>query len=753
MEQKTERAIGTDGPVTRGTVGRTSIVDDLPVAAILADRTGIIRHANDHAARMLGFSRDEMQGLAVDELLPESLRAAHGGFVRSFFQSTHSARRMTSGREFQICRKDGTIFFADISLTIILDGGESLGLACIVDLTPHHGYKTDLARSNRALRLLSTSNRTLLRASDMQTLLDDVCRLAIEKGGYRLAWIGYAEHDDAKSISVQAKAGPSLDYLDDLAISWGDTPLGSGPTGRAIRTGAPVTARFILTEPAYHPWRRAAMAHVFQSSIALPLRFEVVVFGALTLYATEPDAFDDSETQLLEEVADDVAFGIEVVRTRGARDEAEKNLEYLAYTDFVTGLPNRAALLDLLDQAFAGGQSGALLFIGLDHFKEINDAYGYLVGDQVLKLVGEKIASTLQNDAILTRIGGDEFGLVLQNGGRTQAGHAALRLTEALEQPLFIEALGSITFSAKIGIVLYPEGRATPNEVFADAGLASRKSAGTMEGYCFYSPQMSAQLFDHLEIAQKLNLAIAEGDLDLHYQPKVDLISGKIIGAEALLRWYDPGRGPIGPNLFVPIAEERGLMPALGTWVLKKACRQLAAWKELGLTFPGKLAVNVSAKQMDVPDFVATVVKIVEESGCQPQDFELEITESALAADGPAAIGKLQDLTARGFCLAIDDFGTGFSSLAYLSKFPAGTLKIDISFVRTMLKSQNDHVIVETIIGMAKSLGLNTVAEGVETEEQARALLSLGCRIAQGYLYGRPEAADNFEKLWIRPKA
>src|SRR5271165_4612105 len=242
---------------------------------------------------------------------------------------------------------------------------------------------------------------------------------------------------------------------------------------------------------------------------------------------------------------------------------------------------------------------------------------------------------------------------------------------------------------------------------------------------------------------------MTHGGLQLHYQPKIDLRSGQIAGAEALLRWRDPARGQIAPDCFIPIAEERGLMPALGIWVLEEACQQMALWKKAGLHLPGRLAVNVSARQLETPHFTSTIQCIVEASGCSPADVELEITEGVMVSDGPALLAMLEEINAMGFVFAIDDFGTGFSSLAYLSSFPAGTLKIDISFVRNMLKRQKDHVIVKTIIGMAKNLGMATVAEGVETAEQAGALADLGCMVAQGYYYGRPEPAEAFARLWL----
>jgi diguanylate cyclase len=724
-------------------------LDLLPIAAILADRDGVIRCANVQAAGMFGFSVDEMAGLPVNMLLPPALRSRHSVNVHSFFTSPGKTIPMGSGREFSVCRKDNTTFAAEISLSAVVEGGETFGLLCIIDLTAHFAQRNALAQTRRALDFLSSSNRALFRAREMQPLLDEVCRLAAEVGGYGLAWIGYADHGERKLVHPLAKAGVNLGYMDSLVISWADDEHGRGPIGTAIRTGRSAIVRTIMTDQGFAPWRHAARHYGFQSLIALPLRVDDKVFGALTLYAAEPDAFDEEETKLLMEVADDLAFGIEVLRTREARDQADKKLRRLAYTDDVTGLPNRAHLLEFLDRAFARQEDGALLFIAIEHFKEINDTQGYLVGDAVLKAAGERLASILQIGELLARIGDEEFALVVPGGDHLAAARTAASVVEALRNALQVGG-DSIILSAKIGIALYPVGRMTPSEVYADAGLASRdtKASGD-EGYRFYSPQMSAAFVDRREIAQALKHAITHNGLRLHYQPKIDLRSEKIAGAEALLRWRDPVRGWIAPSHFIPIAEERGLMPALGAWVLEDACQQLARWKKAGLHLPGRLAVNVSAKQLNAPHFLSTVKSIIGASSCSPADIELEITEGVMVSDSSTALTMLEEINAMGFVFAIDDFGTGFSSLAYLSRFPTGTLKIDISFVRNMLKRQKDYTLVKTIIGMAKSLGLATVAEGVETAKQARALTDLGCMMAQGYYYGRPEPSELFAQLWL----
>lgn len=724
-----------------------SIVDPIPLPAVLVNRDGTIGRANALAAELFGYSLDDMRGLPVEMLLPEELRGHHKGLVRAFFAHA-TGRRMQSGRELIACRQDGSTFPADISLSAESVDGDTVALVCLIDLSPYKARQAVLDRSSRALAFLSGSNRTLLRATDMTLLLDEICRLAVDFGGYRLAWVGHAEHGEHKLVRAIAQSGFAKGYLENVLITWADDEHGRGPAGVAIRTGEPVTCRFINTDPNYAPWRQEALKYGFQSSIALPLLVEGQVFGILSLHASVPDAFDEEELRLLMEVAGDLMFGIEMLRTRQARKQAEERLRQLVGTDFLTGLANRASLTEFLNAEFAQGRNGALLFIDLQRFKEINDTQGYLVGDALLKALALRLSATLPSGEILARIGGDEFVLVVPAADQAAAMRTAERLTAALAESFSVGGL-NISLGAKIGIALYPGGRATPDEIYADAGLASRDAGATPGGSRVYSPQIGAAFAARLQIARGLESAMADGGLRLHYQPKVDMLSGRMTGAEALLRWHDSRHDPIGPDRFIPIAEERGLMPALGKWVIAESCRQLSAWKTAGLHFPGRLAINVSAMQFDAPGFVSTIAEMVAAAGRSPADFQLEITESVLAADGQAAIAMMEQLKDMGFVFAVDDFGTGFSSLAYLSRFPVETLKIDISFVRNMLKSRNDHVIVQTVIGMARSLGLATVAEGVETAEQARALVDLGCTVAQGFHYGRPESPDMFANIWL----
>ncbi|MDA8381540.1 MAG: EAL domain-containing protein [Betaproteobacteria bacterium] len=719
------------------------LLDLLPIGAVVVSRDGTVRHANRHVLSLFGYQPSELIGHPLGILLPEEVRVKHEQFVRAWF-TRPVGRGMHTGRVFVARRKNGARFPADISLTRVADGGEEYGLACLIDVTTLH----TLGRVQRALAFLSGSNRILLRSTGGDVILQDVCRLATETGGYRLAWIGEAQALEGKPVRVLARAGQAVDYMEALSVSWAEDPLGYGPTGRAIVHARPIVCRFIRSDPAFAPWRERALAHGIESAAALPLKVDGRVFGALSLYADVPDAFDGDELRLLVEVADDVSFGVETLRLREAHRRAEAQLRRSARVDAVTQVANRAGLSAFLEEEIHRGRGGALIFVNLRRFKEINHTQGYAMGDAVLKASAHRLAGILTPGEQLARIGGSEFALAVPEGDEAAARRAAERIRNALAEKLLVDGL-SVSLGVKVGVARYPAGRATPDEVYADAGLAAQFADPESGGIRFYSPAMSSAFARRLDIARRLQAALREEALALFYQPKVDIASGRLVGAEALLRWNDAVLGAVPPDQFIPVAEERGLMPELGNWVIASACRQLLSWQDAGLRFPGRVSVNVSVAQFNVPDFAATAARIVEAAGASAADLELELTESLFVGDGPATIEAMKTLTAKGFALAIDDFGTGFSSLAYLSRLPAGTLKIDVSFVRNMLESPNDHVVVRAIIGMARSLGMDLVAEGVESAAHAQALLDLGCPTAQGYHYGHPEPAEPFARRWL----
>jgi diguanylate cyclase (GGDEF)-like protein/PAS domain S-box-containing protein len=431
-----------------------------------------------------------------------------------------------------------------------------------------------------------------------------------------------------------------------------------------------------------------------------------------------------------------------------ARKAAEKKIEFLAYRDVLTGLPNRMLLRDRFDQALAHADRAhtrvALLFLDLDNFKTINDSLGHAVGDALLKEIAARLGECVRETDTISRQGGDEFLIVLPDLRGTEVITPILiKIRERLQAPIHGEG-HELTTSASIGVALYPDdGRDFETLLrMADTAMYRAKEAGRNQ-YRFFDEQMNVEAVEYLRLKNGLWRALAQGEFELHYQPQIELASGRVTGAEALLRWRHPERGLIEPARFIPVAEESGLIVTMGEWVLHEACRQAMAWRAAGLP-PLLMAVNLSAVQFRRGDVKQTVTEALQASGFDPQLLELELTESTLIRDTEASLASVRQLKQLGVKLAIDDFGTGYSSLSYLKRFDIDKLKIDRSFVRDLASDPDDAVIVRAIIQMAASLNLRTLAEGVEDEATLAQLRQFACDEAQGYYFARPMTAADF---------
>ncbi len=440
-----------------------------------------------------------------------------------------------------------------------------------------------------------------------------------------------------------------------------------------------------------------------------------------------------------------------------ARKAAEQKIEQLAYYDALTQLPNRRRLMDRLQQALRNSartrRKGALLFIDLDNFKVLNDTIGHDVGDRLLCKVAQRLTASARDGDTIARLGGDEFVVMLEElseSAEEAAGEAKRvgeRIMLALNRPYMLD--GRVQYSTpSIGVALFGEADSAVEELLkqADIAMYQAKYAGR-NALRFFDPDMQSALAARANLETALRLAIEERQFALHYQPQVDARRG-IIGAEALLRWAHPERGLQLPAQFVALAEETGLILAIGQWVLESACAQLAAWAVEPHASNLYIAVNVSALQFRQADFVEQVTRALRNAGAPPQCLRLEITEQIVLADIEDAITKMQALKQLGVGFAMDDFGTGFSSLSSLARLPLDQLKIDQSFVRNLPDSPHEAVVVQTIIAMARSLGRAVIAEGVESEAQREFLERCGCPAYQGFLFSRPVAADEFERMY-----
>lgn len=433
--------------------------------------------------------------------------------------------------------------------------------------------------------------------------------------------------------------------------------------------------------------------------------------------------------------------------------EANRELAQLALHDTLTRLPNRILLEDRLDQAISKadreGTHFALMFMDLDGFKAINDAYGHDVGDKLLIAVTERLLHLLKGQFTLARIGGDEFVLLAEGEGPDDAASLANSLVRAIDSPFNLEHY-ELMVTLSIGIALYPHDGKTERELMfnADAAMYHTKHMGR-NGYHFFQPSMNTLAQTHLQLMNDLWMAIDRNELRLLYQPKFHAPAGPLLGFEALLRWQHPKQGLLTPDLFLPLAEKTGLIIPIGNWVINEACRQLREWHLQGHQ-SWSMAVNLSTLQFEQPSLVNTVLNCLALHHVPPEMLILEVTETTAMSNPDESVRVLTELTKAGVKASIDDFGTGYSSLLYLKRLPACELKIDRAFVKELSGESEDATIVSAIVALAKTLNLKVVAEGVETEAQQAFLTELGCNTLQGYLLGKPVSAQTIEALCAR---
>jgi diguanylate cyclase (GGDEF)-like protein len=431
--------------------------------------------------------------------------------------------------------------------------------------------------------------------------------------------------------------------------------------------------------------------------------------------------------------------------------QSQGHIDFLTSFDSLTGLPNRATGRDRLQQAVLQAQRNgcraALLHLDLDHFKTINDSLGHSAGDQVLVETTARIQAALNPGDTLCRQSGDEFLVILGDlVGEDEAANRAGRIMASMDPPFRIQAL-EVAITASMGIALYPEDGRDFETLLqqADTAMYQAKASGR-NNFRFFDAGMNTTMLKHLHLASALRPAMDRDELLLHYQPQFDLASGRIIGAEALLRWRHPEMGLIPPATFIPVAEASGLIGGIGKWALEEACRQARRWRDLGMDLV--MSVNLSPAQFKRDDLEHSLLNAMEAVGLPASALELELTESMLLEDTPALTQKLRNLRAMGLSFSIDDFGTGYSNLSYLQRFEVERLKIDQSFVRRLPHSTQDEAIVHAIIQMAKSLHLGTVAEGIEDQATLDRLKALGCTTGQGFYWSRALSAEDFEAFY-----
>ena len=678
------------------------ILRAMPFAMLVMGRHGCITQANTLAEAMFGYPRGGMDGLTIEDLIPERFRAAHRDYRGD---SEHPARHRImgmAGGDYYGLRGDGGEFPVEIGLSPLQLGDERLVVVSVNDITERKKAEEDLritaiAFESQAGMIVTNADGVIVRVNQAFTRLTG--------------------------------------YSADEAI---------GKTTTLLHSGRHDSGFYQLM------WSTIKDKGFWQGEIWNRRRDGKIHAEWLTITAVaKPDG----------EISHYVGTYSDITQN----SEAEAEIHRLAYYDPLTQLPNRRLLYDRLAQALASSSRnhhhGAVLFLDLDNFKTLNDTRGHAMGDQLLTEVACRLQITLRecdtvsrmNDTV-SRLGGDEFVLLLEDlsecadEAAIQARQVGEKLRDALALPYDL-ANSEFHCTASFGVTLFHGHDDSIESLLkqADLALYQAKNAGR-NTLRFFNPAMQAAMDERGALEADLRRALKRCQLYLHYQPQIDS-KRRIIGAEALLRWEHPERGMISPDIFIPLAEETGLILSIGRWVMQTACAQIKAWSGNPATRDLRLAVNVSARQFRQPGFVADMKAMLDDYDIDPTRLKIELTESLVIDNVADSIIRMQALQAIGISFSMDDFGTGFSSLSYLKRLPLDQLKIDRSFVRDLAHDPNDAAIVQTIITMGRTLGLDVIAEGVENEAQLERLDQYGCIAYQGYLFSRPVPLQAFERL------
>jgi len=601
-----------------------------------------------------------------------------------------------------------------------------------------------VARLNRVYSVLSGINTTIVRVRERDELFAEACRIAVEHGKFAMAWIGMV---DAASENVKpaAIAGRDEGYLDRIVLTANEDTLDNCKlVARALSRLEPVICNDISADEAMSQWKDEALKRGFRSVAVFPLVLEQHPVGVFALYAPEPDFFDEQEMKLLIEMAGDISFALDHIAK-------EEKLNYLAYYDALTGLPNRTLFCDRVDNAISSHvvrrEGVAVVTFNVERFRFVNDSLGRQAGDALLRQIAERLREAVGNEGSVARTVSDTFAVSLAGimAGADVAHTLEAKIFYALNRPFTVDGK-ELRISFKCGVALSPDDGSDAESLFRNADAALQKAKDSGDRYMFYAPQMNSRVAEILSLENKLRIAIVDEQFVLHYQPKVDLAGNRITGLEALIRWVSPEMGLVPPAEFIPILEETGMILDVGQWVLRQAAEDQRRWRKRGLN-PPRVSVNISSLQLRQKGFVDSVLKVIAADKDNPVEIDLEITESVIMEDLEESIRKLSVIKAMGVGIEIDDFGTGYSSLSYIARLPITALKIDRSFVAEMANSDDHMMITSTIISLAHALKLRVIAEGVETEEQRGFLKLLRCDEMQGYLFSRPLPADVIEAM------
>ena len=717
------------------------------IASILAALPDAVWSAECATDRVLYVSpkTQEIYGAPANEFLERSDRWIDAIHPEDKPVVLGAWKRLRSGGgefdlEYRIVRPDGAVRWINDRAHLIRDAsGEPARIDRLArDVTSQVEHRERVARLSHVRELIGSIHAALIRVRERDTLFREVCRIAVSVGGLRSARIALAqESQDALDwVASAGMASPSSEP----GVP-GD-PAARPFVARLLHMGVPAVWNDIPSE-SDERLKSLLLAEGARSAATFPLHVEGRSIGLLVLYSGEAGFFDDDEVRLFREVTSNIGLALELIAK-------QDKLDYLALYDPLTGLPNRTLFRERLTQALEAERRShsklALMVFDIERFRTVNNAFGPLAGDRLLQQTAAGLRSTAGDISRVAYLGGDVFAIMIPalHDAADIATVLRERAARILEEPFMIEGR-ELRLKVKAGIALFPEDGADAETLFRNAEAALKRAKQTGERYFFYAPQINARVTERLDLEHALRVAIEQREFVLHFQPKVDLATRRIVGLEALIRWQRPGIGLVLPGALIPVLEETGMILELGQWVIEEAVATHREWRERGLYAP-KIAVNVSAIQLGQSDFTSRVRAALEKGG-EPCGLDVEVTESLLMADMEGAILKLCAVRELGVGVSLDDFGTGYSSLASLARLPVDTLKIDRAFIKGMADHPDDTSIVTTIITLGHTLARKVIAEGVETEDQARLLRLLRCEQIQGNVFSPALPRERIEVL------